>query len=69
MSSQQQEYENDMQQKRSALPHRRCQGRVLGSGGKMKAQIKHFAERVFKDRMKGLEAQIKQNLAGLGYEI
>ena len=34
----------------------------------MKAQITHFAERVFKDGMKGLEAQSKRNLRGLGCE-
>jgi len=33
----------------------------------MKAQAKHFAECVFKYWMKGLEAQIKNNLAGLSY--
>ena len=32
----------------------------------MKAQTKHFAECVFKCGMKGLEAQSKQNLAGIG---
>ncbi|HZK62022.1 MAG TPA: hypothetical protein VFC41_08080 [Anaerovoracaceae bacterium] len=36
MSPQQKEYKNEMQQKRSAPPHWRCQGRVLGSGEKMK---------------------------------
>ena len=41
----------------------------MESGGKMKAQTKHFAERVFKDRMKGLEVQIILNLVGLGYEL
>jgi len=34
----------------------------------MNAQTKHFAERVFEYRMNRLEAQIKWNLAGLGYE-
>ena len=40
----------------------------MGSGGKMKAQTKYFAERVFECGVKGLEAQIMLNLAGLGYE-
>jgi hypothetical protein len=35
----------------------------------MKEQTKHFDERVFKYGMNRLEAQIKQNLARLGYEI
>ena len=35
----------------------------------MKTQTKHFAERVFKDGMKGLEAQIKRNLEEIGYEF
>lgn len=35
----------------------------------MKAQTKHFAERVFEYGMNRLETQIKNNLAGLGYEI
>jgi len=35
----------------------------------MKAQTKHFAECVFKDGMKGLEAQIMHNLEGAGYEV
>ena len=35
----------------------------------MKVQIKHFAERVFKDGMKGLEAQIKLNMEEIGYEF
>lgn len=52
-----------------APPHRRCQGRILESGGKMKVQTKYFDERVFKDEMKELEVQIMLNLAGLGYEI
>ncbi|HZK62021.1 MAG TPA: hypothetical protein VFC41_08075 [Anaerovoracaceae bacterium] len=67
MSPQQKESKNDIQRMLHAPPHRRCQGRVLGSD-KMKAQTKHFAECVFKDGMKGLEAQSKLNLRGLGYE-
>ena len=35
----------------------------------MKVQIKHFAERVSKCGMKGLEAQSKLNLRGLGYAL
>ena len=35
----------------------------------MKEHAKHFDERVFKYGMNRLEAQIKQNLARLGYEI
>ena len=35
----------------------------------MKKQTKHFAERVFKYGMNRLEAQIKRNLVGWGYEI
>ena len=35
----------------------------------MKVQIKHFAERVFKDWMKGLEAHIMLNLEGIEYEF
>jgi len=35
----------------------------------MKAQTKHFAERVFKCGMKGLEAQIMLNLEGIEYEF
>jgi len=57
-----------MQQKRSAQAHRCCQGRILGSGEKMKVQTKYFDERVFKDEMKELEVQIMLNLAGLGYD-
>jgi len=53
-----------MQQKRYVQVHRCCQERVLGSGGKMKVQTKHFAERVFKDGMKGLEVHIMLNSAG-----
>ena len=34
----------------------------------MKAQIKHFADCVFEYGLNRLEAQIKQNLGGLGYE-
>ena len=41
----------------------------MGSGGKMKAQTKHFAERVFKCGMKGPEAQIKLNMEEIGYEF
>jgi hypothetical protein len=35
----------------------------------MKEHTKHFDERVFKYVMNRLEAQIKQNLARLGYDI
>jgi hypothetical protein len=35
----------------------------------MTEQTKHFAERVFEYGMKRLEAQIKKNLAGVGYEF
>ena len=52
-----------------APPHRRCQGRILESGGKMKVQTKHFAKCVFKCGMKGLEVHIMLNFWGLGYEI
>ena len=38
----------------------------MGSGGKMKAQTKHFAECVSKGGMKGLGAQSKRNLRGAG---
>ena len=34
----------------------------------MKEQTKHFVDRVFEFGMNRLEAQIKWNLAGLGYE-
>jgi hypothetical protein len=34
----------------------------------MTEQRKHFAECVFKYGMNRLEAQIKKNLAGVGYE-
>ena len=40
----------------------------MGSGGKMKAQTKYFAESVFEYKINRLEAQIKRN-SGLGYEI
>ena len=35
----------------------------------MKAQTKYFTECVFKDGMKGLEAQIWHNMRGLGYAL
>jgi len=35
----------------------------------MKEQIDYFADHVFKYGMNRLEAQIKRNLAGLGYGI
>lgn len=35
----------------------------------MKEQRRHFAECVFEYGMNRLEAQIKKNLAGVGYEI
>jgi hypothetical protein len=35
----------------------------------MKAQTKHFAERVFKYGMEGLEAQIMLNMEEIGYEF
>jgi hypothetical protein len=35
----------------------------------MKEQTKHFDERVFEYGVKRLEAQIKLNLARVGYEI
>ncbi len=40
----------------------------MGSDGKMKGQIDYFVYHVFEYGMNRLEAQIKQNLAGLGHE-
>jgi len=35
----------------------------------MKDQTKYFAECLFKDGMNWLEAQIKRNLAGVGFNV
>jgi len=35
----------------------------------MTEQRRHFAERVFEYGMNRLEAQIKKNLAGVGYNV